>query len=80
MWVELAGVEGGRGAGGEQRLGPGPQVLLVGEVQAVEIVHAASRRGVAEVMAFLLSDRVRAVNGAKIPVDGGRNTPSAYGY
>lgn len=31
-------------------------------------------------MAFLLSDRVRAVNGAKIPVDGGRNTPSAYGY
>ncbi|GGV88132.1 hypothetical protein GCM10010228_71640 [Streptomyces massasporeus] len=35
-------------------------------------------RGVAEVIAFLLSDR--AVNGANIPVDGGQDAPSAHGY
>lgn len=35
---------------------------------------------VAPVIGFLLSDSARAVNGAMIAVDGGQNTPSAYGY
>ncbi|MBZ4322007.1 SDR family NAD(P)-dependent oxidoreductase [Streptomyces huiliensis] len=35
---------------------------------------------VASVIAFLLSGQARAVNGANIPVDGGQNAPSAYGY
>ncbi|GAB3646794.1 SDR family NAD(P)-dependent oxidoreductase [Glycomyces tarimensis] len=35
---------------------------------------------VASVIAFLLSEGSTAINGAVIPVDGGQNAPSAYGY
>ena len=27
-----------------------------------------------------LADKAKAINGAVIPVDGGQNAPSAYGY
>jgi 3-oxoacyl-[acyl-carrier protein] reductase len=35
---------------------------------------------VADVVAYLLSDQSRAVNGANIPVDGAQNAPSIGGY
>ncbi|HEX5595376.1 MAG TPA: SDR family oxidoreductase [Micromonosporaceae bacterium] len=35
---------------------------------------------VANVIAFLLSEESRAINGASVPVDGGQNAPTADGY
>ncbi|MFD5228645.1 hypothetical protein ACFWJ5_08890 [Streptomyces qaidamensis] len=37
-------------------------------------------RDVAEVIAFLLSDPARALNGVNMPVGGGQNAPSTHGY
>lgn len=50
---------------------------FAGEFPAGRLVDAAD---VAAVVAFLLSDEARAVNGAAIAVDGGQNAPSPDGY
>jgi 3-oxoacyl-[acyl-carrier protein] reductase len=47
------------------------------EFPAGELVEPTD---VAEVVAFLLSERARGINGANIPVDRGQNAPSARGY
>lgn len=67
----------GRGWDRLRREAPDRYAAFEGEFPAGKLVEPGD---VAAVIAFLLSDGARAINGALIPVDGGQNAPTASGY